>query len=376
MITDTYTALERSILHGLRLEWDSVMSFVSDNVRSRMTVPLFSLKHSGNSLAHWDTVKREIAFSRTFVLNHAWDAVKEVLVHEIAHQYTAEVLKASHESPHGPSFHKACRIFKANPEASGSYKPLSDRLSEQELSAPDRLMVKVKKLLALGTSMNRHEAEAAMAKAHALIRKYNIDLFERNTNTGFVSVYIGEPSLRFHREDYWLAHLLIEHYYVYGIWVPAYVTTKGKMGRVFEITGTVENVKIAAYVHGFIRHHMDSAWGVYNIGKNLGRARKTDFSSGLVQGFYERLTQEREALKAKGHVSVQDRKWSLVKIDPKLTEYIEYKYPRVRTSRHNGRMSDANVLNDGKDIGKNLILNKAVEKGHEGAVLSLPGSMN
>ncbi len=371
---DTYTELERIILHGLRLEWDSVMSFIKDSVRSKLTVPLFSLKNSDKSLAHWDTVKREISFSRSFVLNYPWDSVKEVLVHEIAHQYTAEVLKAEHEPPHGPSFQKACGIFKANPEASGSYRPLSDRLSDHDLSDQDRIMLKVKKLLALGNSMNHHEAEAAMAKAHALIRKYNVDLFEKNETPGFVSVYIGEPALRFSREDYWLAHLLIEHYYVFGIWIPAYVTSKCKMGRVFEITGTSENIKIAVYVHGFIRHHMESAWAVYNKGKNLGRGHKTDFSSGLVQGFIEKLTRER-TLMPSNETGTRNSRWNLVKIDPKLTDYISYKYPKIRNIHHNGRVSDANVISDGKDVGQSLILNKAVENGHQGSVLPLSGPM-
>lgn len=370
--TSTFSSIEHSILHGLRLEWESILSYAPLPVQRSMAIPIFSLKNSEKSLAHWDASRREISFSRTFVLNYPWDSIKEVLIHEIAHQYASEVLKAHNETPHGTLFHKACHVFKANPEASGSYKPLTDRLTDNdEVSEQDRIMVKVKKLLALGNSMNRHEAESAMAKAHALIRKYNIDLFERDDERNFISVYLGEPALRYNREDYRLAHLLMEHYFVYGIWVPAYVKNKGKMGRVFEITGTPENVKIASYVHDFIRHHMDAAWESYNKGKNLNRSRKTDFSSGLVQGFQDRLNNEKKAQNPL-EMSMAQIRWYLVKIDPKLSDYTSYRYPRVHNIQQSARAYDSNVTNAGKDIGKKLILNKAVEKHHEGRVLSLP----
>ncbi len=366
--------LERRILHGLRLEWESVLSFVTHPSRPVMMPPLFSLKDGEKSLAHWDSSKREISFSRRFVLGYPWDAVKEVLVHEMAHQYAHEVFKAGNEPPHGPSFRKACHVLKANPRASGSYRPLTDRLSEDGLSEQDRILVKVKKLLALGNSMNRNEAEFAVAKAHDLIRKYNLDLLEKDRERRFISLFTGLPALKHARHEYLLSHLLVEHYFVYGIWVPAYVISKGKMGRVFEITGTPENVKIASYVHDFITCHMERAWGDFNRNKKLGRSHQCDFSTGLVMGFTDRLNRERtdRGSAASPQLISPSHAGALVPLDPKLSEYASYRYPRVRHQKRPPRPVDPRVLDAGKDIGRKLVLNKAVETRHQGDTLFLP----
>ncbi len=57
--------------------------------------------------------------SRNVVLNHSWDAVREILLHEMAHQFAEQVLGASNEPPHGPKFKRACYLLRANPSASG-----------------------------------------------------------------------------------------------------------------------------------------------------------------------------------------------------------------------------------------------------------------
>lgn len=356
--------LERRILHGLRLEWESVMGFVTHPSRPVMAPPLFSLKDGKKNLAQWNPSSREISFSRAFVFNHSWDAVKEVLVHEMAHQYASDVLHATGETPHGPSFNKACRVLKANPKASGSYAPLTDRLVSEGLSENDRILIKVKKLLALGHSLNRNEAESAVAKAHTLIEKYNLDMLEKDEERHFISVFVGNPALTHGRYDYLLSHLLVKHYFVYGIWVPAYVMSRGKMGRVFEITGTVENVKIASYVHGFIMNHARLAWEDFTKGLKMSRSRRSDFHAGLVLGFQDRLENEQAArLSTPTH---NPRSRSLVALDPQLTEYTDFRYPRVRHHKRPPRAVDETVLNAGKDIGKKLVLARAVETASEG----------
>ena len=358
--------LERRILQGLRLEWESVMGFVTHPSRPLMAPPLFSLKDGKKNLAQWNPASREISFSRTFVLNHPWDALKEVLVHEMAHQYASEVLHASGETPHGPSFKKACQVLKANPKASGSYAPLTERLVAGDLSENDRILIKVRKLLALGNSLNKNEAESAVAKAHALIEKYNLDMLEKDDERHFVSVFVGDPALTHGRHDYLLGHLLAEHYYVYGIWVPAYVLSKGKMGRVFEITGTLENVNIASYVHDFIMNHARKAWEDFSRGSKMGRSRKSDFYTGLVLGFQDRLKKEQAARSTAPAPNPRSR--SLVALDPKLTEYTDFKYPRVRHHKRPPRPVDNTALNAGKNIGKKLVLAKAVETASERSI--------
>ena len=104
--------------------------------------------------------------SRNVVLNHSWDAVREILLHEMAHQFAEQVLGASNEPPHGPKFKRGCYLLRANPSASGNYRPLDELIFDDSTGPEDKIMVRVKKLMALARSKNQHGAEAAMAKAH------------------------------------------------------------------------------------------------------------------------------------------------------------------------------------------------------------------
>lgn len=361
--------LENRILQGLAMEWESARGNLSFDEIRQMKKPVFSLKQGESRLAQWNNAKREIAFSRSFVKNYSWDAVREVLVHEMAHQYVHEVLHCGHETAHGPAFRKACDRLKANPKASGTYAPLTDRLNKDDVSKEDNILRKVKKLFALGQSSNPHEAEAALAKARELIESFNVDCIESHKDPDFISVFVGNPTLRRFKEDYLIARLLVDHYHVYGIWVSAFVLEKGKMGRVFEITGRPENVKTAAYVHDFILNQMNMAWATVNKTNTLGRYKKSDFASGLIQGFSTKLDQEKqnESHQTSHHKDLV----SLARQDEHLMVYAAYKYPRIRRISRPDRSVDPSIRKKGEDIGSKLILSKAVEQNTSDSIKAL-----
>ena len=120
--------LERRILHGLSCEWANALWVLPFARRQKMLPPLFALGDFQDPWGVWSRIKREIILSRRLVLNHSWDSVREVLLHEIAHQFADEVLGAYGETPHGPQFQKACRLLRASPRASGAYPPLDRRI--------------------------------------------------------------------------------------------------------------------------------------------------------------------------------------------------------------------------------------------------------
>jgi len=347
--------LERRFLNGLSCEWDLAWQELNTAYQTELHKPLFSLQDMTGKWGYWSGEKREICLSRYFVTNHSWAAVREVLLHEMAHQFAEEILGATGEPPHGPSFKKACYLLRANPKASGRYRPLDERILDDSSGREDKILIRVKKLMALAQSENQHEAEAAMAKAYQLIKKYNIDLIENERNRDFVSIFVGEPALRHFREHYHLSSLLQDFYFVYGIWVPAYVMDKGKRGSVLEISGTVQNVRIASYVHDFVRHFIDSQWRTYTKDKRLNRYRKTDFAMGIIGGFRSKLELQTEK-EIKGT-------FEIVKTDdPQLKKYTAYKYPRASSVRGKALKNDENILIDGIRIGTELVISKGIEE--------------
>jgi hypothetical protein len=318
-------------------------------------MPLFSIRETNSQWGYWSHARREICLSRRLVDNYSWDCVREVLLHEAAHQLAEWVFGASVSKPHGPEFQRACRLLGANPRASGSYPPLHDRVFKESTRQTDTVVRRIQKLLALAESGNPHEANAAMAKAHALIVRYNINWLEQQNQRRFVSVFLGSPALRHPREDYLLANFLQEFYFVYGLWIPAYVMNRAKMGRVLEVSGTSENVSLAGYAFDVIRRYMDCQWKQYNRTNRFKHHRRSDFAAGIIEGFAAKLRRQM-------NLTLKDtNRCALVKTtDPQLARYVGEKYPRIRTFHK--KIADAadRIFHDGIQAGKNLILSKAV----------------
>ncbi len=350
--------LEHRILHGLSCEWETALWVLGKDMRAQLQKPLFRLRDMERRLGQWDLAKKEISLSRSFVMEHPWGAVREVLAHEIAHQVAHQVFFAANETAHGPAFQKACALLHIDAVATGRYQRLdeSDTCGES-----DRILIRIKKLLALAESQNVHEAEAAMLKAHALIEKYNVDLLALNEHRDFVSILVGPPALRHTRDKYRLANLLQDFYFVEGIWVPVYVMDKGRMGRALEISGTAQNVALGSYVHDFISHYIASQWIQYKNGKRLSHHRQTDFAIGILDGFRKKLTTTVDKKRCNRH------RGALVAIDdPQLQTYMAYRYPQVRNIRRSASTTDMNVIQAGIAVGERLVISKGItvkEKG-------------
>ena len=352
--------LENRILHGLVNEWESARLILHPEMQNRMRRPLFRLSGMKRCLGCWSKEKREICLSTDLVLNHSWDAVRDVLLHEMAHQLSTEILGGADEPDHGPVFRKACDLLRANPKASGSYKTLHERIHCAAVSAEEKILVRIKKLMALSESQNRNEAESAMTKARQLIRKYNIRDMAANSPREYHSIFLGAPRLRHFREDYYLANLMIDFYFVKGVWVSAYVLEKAKMGRVLEISGMVKNLKIAEYVYACIKAYINTQWDEYRKGGAYNRYHKTDFAIGIITGFRRKLEEQ-------DCIEIDDgRKEILVVEDPKLEQFIDYKYPRLRTTSKKAVHRSPQLIDDGIMIGRNLIISKGISESSSG----------
>lgn len=346
--------IEKKIIYGLSCEWDLVVNELDINYYKKLKKPIFSINKFSKAFAQYHPEKNEISFSENFVISYPWDAVRDVLLHEIAHQFDYSVFN-NNGKPHGESFKSACEILNADPKASGEYKKLSE-YSNGELFESDRILVKVKKLMALAKSKNRNEAESAMVKAHLLIEKYNIELINRSDKRNYKTVFIGKPALRHFRESYYITRLLTDFYFVEGIWVSSFVVEKGKVGKVFEISGTSQNLKISSYVYDFVNRYIDNQWRDYKKDKKLNRYRKTDFAIGIIEGFRAKLDNRKDSsnLKSESKEIVNVKDFGLI-------DYYNKRYPRQRTMQRASSSHNRTILEDGFIIGKKLVISKGIE---------------
>jgi hypothetical protein len=361
--------LEHRILHGMASEWDAAWLSLDPDKRQLIRRPTFAIKDLKNQWGNWSPQKREISLSRQLVLNYPWDSIRDVLLHEMAHQMAQQLWGASAQIPHGPVFKQACRLLHIDSTASANYAPLQDRLLRDASDTHDKRMLRIKKLLALAESKNRFEAEAAMTKAHELIARHNIELMQHNDERQFLSIFLGSPALRHPREDYHLANLLQDYYFVSGIWVSAYVIKKRKMGRVLEISGTAQNLKIADYVYNFIVQFIEAQWLKYNREKRLNRFRKTDFAVGIIEGFRNKLESNVVRRKAKKDIFALIQKGDL-----QLEKYFKFKYPHTASVKKAASQQDTRVLNDGKKLGKKLVIARGICERKTGKLRFITGT--
>jgi len=345
----------RSIGRALELEWDLAVASLPREIRVAARRPGFSLSRTAHVLGQWVAEPvREIRISEACVLNHPWYAVVEVLRHEVAHQL-ADELYGQTDPPHGGVFGDLCGLLRANPKASGTYPPLDEAVLSDAAGADDRIMARIRKLLALSGSPNRHEAELAMAKARELMAKHRIEApGTSRVETEFVSIVLGGPSLRHGLETHALASLIREHYSVRTIWVPMAVPTAGKLGRALEICGTRQAVQLAHYTFDFVRHVIDSEWRGYRPGVRLGPNGRRDFALGMVAGFRALLAEQ---------VRTSPQVQALVRCeDPALEDFLYDRHPYQRQTRagRGVRVNDS-LRRDGEVLARRIGLRHGVE---------------
>ncbi|MFZ2955845.1 MAG: DUF2786 domain-containing protein [Candidatus Ozemobacteraceae bacterium] len=365
---ETHTQLlEHRILNGLVAEWNNALSWFRYRYRNEMGMkipqPGFMLRDM-QPLGQWNRVEKVISLKREFVLTHPWDAVVDVLRHEIAHQIVDQVLGSPPESPHGPAFHQACRMVRADPRSTNEYQSLHDCIRQGKASEADKILAKVNKLLALAQSPSDHEAREAMRKAHALMRSFNLECLERRTQRDFFSMFLGKPSLRHYPESSWLSCLLREYYFVETIWIPAYALEKDKMGRVLEISGTPENLAMAEYVWMFVEHYIEQAWDEYRRERKVsGRRRQSDFAVGVIKGFRESLAKEEQEKLSVGQTSAL-----VLSRDSDLQSYYRYRNPSIRNKPGSSRRIDQETTMAGVEIGRKLKIHRGVTEASSGPI--------
>jgi hypothetical protein len=244
-------SLEAALLRELQQAYRQIDASL---FRNSLRPVVLELSSAQSFLGRWHAASRTIEIARSFAVHHPWTSVLEVLKHEMAHQYVDEVL-GEPNAGHGAAFRDVCARFRIDPRASGvpdSRTPGADE---------ERVLARVARLLALADSPNENEAHAAMSAAQRLMLRYNIDqaaAASQDRRYGFRQV--GRITGRIQESERLLGALLVDHFFVDAIWVPAYEPSTGRSGSVLEICGTPANLEMADYVHAFLTHTAQHSW--------------------------------------------------------------------------------------------------------------------
>jgi hypothetical protein len=314
--------------------------------KGALGVPQLELVPTERQLGRWVPETRTIELSRPLVLREPWGVVVEVLKHEMAHQYVSEVLGEREETAHGPRFRAVCEKLGIDPTATGL-----PAVTEEQKAESAKVADRIARLLALAESPNVHEAEAAMAAAHKLLLKHNLELRDMRASRGYVWKHLGAPTGRTTEAERVLSLLLGRHFFVEAIWVPVYRPIEGKRGSVLEICGSPDNVEIAEYVHGYLVQTAERLWREHKAEHGIrgDRDRRT-FLAGVMSGMSDKLAREQKRNTAAGMVWIADGD---------LQRYFRKRHPHVRHIRYAGqRRSEA--YTHGKEAGKKIVIHRGM----------------
>lgn len=341
-MSELNAALEAALVRELRAvyEYENEARF-----GRRLTAPVIALADSGRRLGQWVASVRRLELSRAFVFERPWLEVTSVLEHEMAHQYVDEVLGVRDESAHGETFRRVCEERGIDARAAGA--PVASDGPEG-----DRVLDRIRKLLALAGSDNQHEAEAAMRRAHELMLRHNIE----HVPQGYEVRHLGDPHKRTNRVESDVMGLLSEFFFVKVIRVPVYLAREAKHGHVYEIAGSHANVEMAAHVYAFLLATSDRLWHENRRDARVRGGRdKLAYQSGVIRGFRDKLVDERSDLRGTGLVWVGD---------PQLAKFYRARHPRITTRSRRVRVNAAHSA--GREAGRTVVLHKPVERGPSG----------
>lgn len=321
--------------------------FNTNYTRAALCRPGIRIGAGGGKLGEWDSHNRIITIAARHILEHPWERVLETLRHEMAHQYVDEVLRLPGVPPHGEAFAKACRILRVDPAAKASGADLGSL--ETSRDDQDRILARVKLLLALARSPNEHEAANAMRMANRYLLRYNLDLAQAETDRTYRTRFVGKCSSRIQEYEYTLANILQDHFFVQVIWTFSYDPVADRTGRILQVYGTPENLEMAEYVHHYVMHLAACLWAERR--KATRRGGKLQYLAGLVRGLKEKLDSQKATLK--------EEEGLIWLGDSKLTAYYRHMNPYIRSTSCSG-VSRGDRFKAGLKDGREITIHRGV----------------
>ncbi len=335
--------LTSALLRELSDTWREINA---NHFRGRMRPPVLALSDVGSRLGQWNSATRTVSIDRRLVFEKPWSMVREVLKHEVAHQFVDEILGIHDQAAHGPAFEEACRRFGIDARATG----LPAAPAGDDGGSP--VLRRITRLLALAESPNVHEAEAAMKTAQRLMLKHNIDAKVAAAREGYAFVHLGVPRRRVEAAEHVLAGLLARHFFVEAIWVPSYLASEARGGRVLELCGTVSNLEVASYVHAFLLETAERLWREHKRRHEIDSDKeRRRFQTGVMSGFAEKLKASAKEGQREGLIWIGD---------PGLEAFLHQRYPR-RTGGGGIGVRLTAAYEHGREAGRNIVLHKPVQ---------------
>lgn len=313
--------------------------------RERTSFPItIVIYNDASHLGYFDPDFYELGFHEC-LMNASRQDLHNVIRHELAHY-----ILFTH---HAPTFHAHSDEFKSFckkmgwaedvQRASMSIQSLESDTHDQESAA----LRKVKKLLALATSSNIHEAEQAMIMSQQILLKHHIEAPSlENEETEKIVLKRIMKQKRIGAKIHAIGNILTTFFV-------NIVYSRANGYTYLELLGDSVNVSIAEYVASVLDHQLDILWNQAQKNSSIrGRIAKNSFFFGVAKGYCDKVRSHKQ-------ISEKELLRALIVIEKKLDQARAMAYPHLTKGKsHSLYCKETSLL--GEKIGKELFINPAI----------------
>lgn len=227
----------------------------------------------------------------------------------------------------------------------------------------DILIEKLRKLLALGTSSNPHEAELAMQKAQeiALANDINLALVRDASepeNEEILKEYV-QMGQRLPTVNNFVTNILIDYFNVRII-----TSGERRNGRSIVFIGTKDSIATARFVYNYLCDTMVRCWHVYYKNTpNVELSHKQSYCLGFYRGLSDKLAANRKTVESEKLTSDSDKnKWAIACVDlkAKMQDFIDSEFSNLRNAPKKSIQLNNQSYSSGLTDGKNCNIVKGV----------------
>lgn len=296
-------------------------------------------------LGYFDSAFYEMGFHES-LMKSPREQLYNVIRHELAH-YITFVNFGTTQTSHSQEFRITCQRMGWGEEVQRAtiFLETNQDATQEESS----ILRRVKKLLALASSSNIHEAEMAMIKSQQILLKHHLEAptINGDDDEKVVLKRIMKQK-RINAKCSAIGKILVTFFV-------SVVYNRGREYTYLEVVGDSVNVTIAEYVASVLDHELESMWKQAQKSSHLrGIVARNSFFTGLAQGYCNKV----QSLKRN---STDDETQALMVIEKKLVDTKAMVYPHLTTSKSDALYCQSASM-VGEQMGKQLHINPAIKK--------------
>jgi hypothetical protein len=298
------------VFHRTRFEWNGTL-YPYDIV----------IFEDEQKLGYFYPPKFQIGINKQLLTKAKAPVIDNVLRHEWAH-YMAHIIFGEEEQAHGPRYRQLCQKFGWGEEVYGAKASLQIENLKVQDENEKKVFIKIKKLLALASSSNIYESQAATQKANELLLEYNLEHLEL------------EKNFDIHQEEEVCCMIIIESkrnnaiinaiYEILGHFYVSPVFSRGPKKMNLEIIGNRQNVEMAKYISDFLQEEFSRHWRRSSL---KGITQKNSYIKGLAEGFILNLQKKKTVLPKHSK--------AIISLNQKISHQLKMVYPRLSSVKKN-----------------------------------------